>query len=294
LFLHKACRLIGPTEPAGRYEAASWEREDATEEVLTTVKEETIQGAGADLVMIKGGSGKPLLIFHDELGYTGWMTWNEELSLDHTLLIPVQPGFGKTARLAWVRSYRDLGGYYAQVVRELKLDPVDVIGFSAGAFIAAEMVAADPRIFSRMVLVGPMGIKPSQGEILDVFPLSIRSHLRATVADPENTPEFGKIYGGEMTPEQFEAFEDARTETSRLGWEPYMHNPSLPYLLCGIRTPTLLVRGTGDRIVPQGCIDAYQKVLAGAQAAAIDGAGHRPEIERPLEFVKIVSKFLGA
>ena len=31
-----------------------------------------------------------------------------------------------------------------------------------------------------------------------------------------------------MTPAQYEAFEDARTETSRLGWEPYMHNPSLP------------------------------------------------------------------
>jgi len=261
---------------------------------LATVKEETIQAAGADLVVVKGGVGKPLLIFHDELGYTGWMTWNEELALDRTLLIPLQPGFGKSPKINWVRTYRDLAGYYSQVVRELKLDPVDAIGFSAGAFIAAEMLAADPKIFSHLVLVGPMGIKPSEGEILDVFPLSIRSHLRATVADPENTPEFGKIYGGELTPEQFEAFEDARTETSRLGWEPYMHNPSLPHLLRGIKTPTLLVRGSKDMIVPRGCIDAYQKALGGAQAAVIDGVGHRPEIEKPLEFVKVVSKFLAA
>jgi hypothetical protein len=48
-----------------------------------------------------------------------------------------------------------------------------------------------------------------------------------------------------MTPEQFEAFEDARAETARLGWEPYMHNPSLPYLLkdtlslCGFTDNTL-------------------------------------------------------
>jgi len=261
---------------------------------LTTVKEENMEAAGAQLVVVKGGSGKPLLIFHDELGYTGWMTWNEELALDRALLIPLQPGFGKTPRLNWVRNYRDLGGYYSQVVRELKLDPVDAIGFSAGAFIAAEMLAADPRIFSHLVLVGPMGIKPEDGEIFDVFPLSIRSHLLATMANPEETPEFGKIYGGEMTTEQFEAFEDARTETSRLGWEPYMHDPSLPHLLRGIKTPTLLVRGTKDRIVPQGCIDAYRKALAGAQAASIDGAGHRPEIERPLEFVKIVNQFLAA
>ncbi|HEV3111126.1 MAG TPA: alpha/beta hydrolase [Candidatus Binataceae bacterium] len=259
---------------------------------MATVKEETMQAAGAELVTLKGGSGKPLLIFHDELGYTGWMTWNEELALDHSLLIPMQPGFGKTPRLTWVRTYRDLAGYYSQVVRELKLDPVDAIGFSAGGFIAAEMLAADPKIFAHLVLVAPMGIKPSQGEILDVFPLSVRTHLRATVANPEGTPEFSKIYGGEMTPAQYEAFEDARTESSRLGWEPYMHNPSLPHLLRGIKTPTLLVRGTKDEVVPRGCIDAYQGALGGAQVAEIEGAGHRPEIEKPLDFVKVVNKFL--
>jgi pimeloyl-ACP methyl ester carboxylesterase len=129
---------------------------------LTTVTEEKIQAAGCELVAVKGGSGKPLLIFHDELGYPGWMTWNEELALDRTLLIPLQPGFGKTPKVNWVRNYRDLGGLYSQVVRELKLDPVDAIGFSAGGFIAAEMLAADPRIFGRLVLVGPIGIKPAQ------------------------------------------------------------------------------------------------------------------------------------
>ena len=118
----------------------------------------------------------------------------------------------------------------------MKLDPVDVIGFSAGGFIAAEMAAADPRIFSRMVLVAPMGIKPSEGEIKDIFPITIRTHLRATVADPAGTPEFAKLYGGEMTPAQFEAFEDARAETARIGWEPYMHDPALPHLLRGNKT----------------------------------------------------------
>jgi hypothetical protein len=58
--------------------------------------EETIDVAGVALVMVKGGSGKPLLILHDELGYPGWMTWNESLGHERTLYIPLQPGFGKT------------------------------------------------------------------------------------------------------------------------------------------------------------------------------------------------------
>src|SRR5262249_58085557 len=112
----------------------------------------------------------------------------------------------------------------------------------AGAFIAAEMLAADPRIFLHLVLVGPMGIKPEDGEIFDVFPLSIRSHLLATMANPEETPEFGKIYGGEMATEQFDAFEDARTETSPLGWEPYHHEPRLPPHPPRIKNPAPPVR----------------------------------------------------
>jgi len=96
-----------------------------------------------------------------------------------------------------------------------------------------------------------------------------------------------------MTPEQFEAFEDARAETSRLGWEPYMHNPSLGYLLKGVRNlPTLLIWGTRDAIVPRGCITAYQQALAGARVAEIPNVGHRPEIENATEFVRVVKEFL--
>lgn len=259
---------------------------------MSSTSEECLDVAGARLFVIKAGSGKPLLVFHDELGYPGWMGWNETFARERTLLIPMQPGFGKSPRLDWVRSYRDLAGFYSQVVREMGLAPIDVLGFSAGGFIAAEMIAADPTIFSRMVLVAPMGIKPADGEIMDLFPITIRSHLRATVADPVNTAEFGKIYGGEMTPEQFEAFEDARAETARIGWEPYMHNPSLPYLLRGVTTPTLLVRGTNDEVVPSGCIDAYAAALKGSRVAAIEGAGHRPEIENRAEFERVVLEFL--
>ncbi|HBF98223.1 MAG TPA: hypothetical protein DDW95_06705, partial [Alphaproteobacteria bacterium] len=77
---------------------------------------------------MRGGSGRPLVIFHDELGYTGWMSWNEALAAEHELIIPLQPGFGKTPRLDWIMNYRDLGGFYQRVLRDMKLGQVDVIG----------------------------------------------------------------------------------------------------------------------------------------------------------------------
>src|SRR5213080_937955 len=82
---------IAPREPGGGY--------------MINPTEEKLSVAGVALVMLKGGSGKPLLLFHDELRYPGWMSWNEPLGHDRTLLIPLQPGYGKSPRLEWVRSY---------------------------------------------------------------------------------------------------------------------------------------------------------------------------------------------
>lgn len=263
-------------------------------EGLVSWRETTVQVGAAPVTMIRGGTGEPLLILHDELGYPGWVTWNDTLAMQRELLIPLQPGFGKTPRLDWIMSYRDLGGFYARMLRAMHLAPIDVIGFSAGGFIAAEMAASDPALFSHMILVAPMGLKPTAGEIFDFLAVTIRSALLQTVADV-NTPEFGVIYGGEMTPEQFERFEDARAETARLGWEPFMYNPSLGYLLEGaIDLPTLLLWGQEDAVVPRGCIEAYQKALPRATAVEIPAVGHRPEIENAAAFTRAVQAFLAS
>ena len=174
---------------------------------MTSVTNETIKVGGSDLAIVRGGTGKPLLILHDELGYPGWMTWNEKLAQDRTLMIPLQPGFGKTPRIDWILDYRDLAGFYSQALREMKLDPIDVIGFSAGGFIAAEMAAADPQIFSRMVLVAPMGIKASRRRDFRLLRGYDRDGIcaRRSPIRPK-TPEFAKIYGGEMTPDAVRGF----------------------------------------------------------------------------------------
>jgi pimeloyl-ACP methyl ester carboxylesterase len=69
----------------------------------------------------------------------------------------------------------------------------------------------------------------------------------------------------------------------------------LGYLLEGVKKlPTLLVWGTKDAIVPRGCIQAYQRAIAGAQVVEIPNVGHRPEIENSQEFIRAVTAFLAA
>ncbi len=258
------------------------------------VKNATAERVGNDeLRVLRRGSGEPLLVLHDELGYPGWMTWNQTLSDLRELWIPLQPGFGDTPRVDWVMDFRDLAALYARWLRESQPGPIDAVAFSAGGFLAAEMAAADPSLFRRLVLVAPLGIKPEQGEILDFFALTLRTHVAATVARHQ-APEFGEIYGGEMTPDQFERFEDARAESARIGWEPFMFSPSLPRRLEAVYgLPVLVLWGDADLVTPRSCATRYAEALPEAKLAEIPGVGHRPEIEDPDAFLELVTKFLG-
>jgi pimeloyl-ACP methyl ester carboxylesterase len=258
--------------------------------MLVVGSEDCIEIDLARLVFLRRGAGKPLLILHDELGFPGWMRWNEELSEAHEQIVPLQPGFGRSEQLDWVRDYRDLAAYYARFVRQFGT-PIDVVGFSAGAFLAAEMAAIDPGLFNKIVLVGPLGVRPTHGEIYDFLAVTARTHVAATVSN-QDAPEFSKIYGGTMGSEQFMLFEAARAETSRLGWEPFMFDPSLPALLKGVPNKTLIIRGTDDLICPLGCVEAYESALPNAVVSPIEGVGHRPEIEDPDTFIQLVRNFL--
>lgn len=256
--------------------------------------EKLVDVGGVGVVTLECGSGRPLLMLHDELGFPGWMGWNAALSGEHRFVVPLQPGFGRTPRVEWFKSVRDVAAFYARMVRESGLGPVDVIGFSMGGWIAAEMAAADPAMFERVMLVAPLGIRPAEGEILDFLAMTMRRHVMATVSN-QGAEEAKALYGGGVSPEQYELFEAARAEASRLAWEPYMHDRTLPHRLGGLQGPeTLIIWGDQDQVVPRGCAEAYAEAIPGARLEIIEGAGHRPEIEEPGRFVELVRSLLKA
>jgi pimeloyl-ACP methyl ester carboxylesterase len=258
----------------------------------TETQRETVKVGGTELSIVRGGTGRPLLVLHDELGYPGWMNWNRALARNHSQIIPMHPGFGVTPEPEWIRNARDLAGFYSILLNNEKLAPIDVIGFSIGGWIAAEMAAANPGQFRRMILVAPDGIKPSQGQITDMFQLMAPDQLQATVLDPANTPEFGQLYGG-MRPEAFELMEQARAQTARLAWQPFMHNPSLPHLLEVVTNlPTLIIWGEQDGMVPIAAAEDYRRAIRGAKLVKFDQCGHRPEIEKAADFIRETESFL--
>ena len=257
--------------------------------------EELVEAAGIKLHMIKGGTGQPLLLLHDEMGHPGWLRYHAALAQHYTLHIPLHPGCGQSNHLDWVMHIRDLAFWYLDALDELGLGAVPVLGSSLGGWLAAEMAAMCPQQFTRLVLVGAMGVRPPVGEIRDMFLMVSREYLRASFADPVNNEEAQQLFGGDPTPEQAEAWESARELASLVGWRPYMHDPALPHVLRRLRKlPTLIVWGRQDAIVPVSAGEAYHQAIPGSRLVLLDGCGHRPEIEQADEFVRVVREFLQA
>lgn len=257
-----------------------------------TWTKETMKVAGTTLEMVKGGSGDPLLILHDEIGHHAWLNYQESLAENYTVYVPSHPGYGETAPLSWIMNMRDMAGWYVRALDELGLDNLNVLAFSLGGWLAAEIASMCPHSFNKLALVAPAGIKPPTGEILDMFLVVAKEYITTGILDPSNTPEFQAVCPDEATPEQAEAWEVAREESCRLSWKPYMHYPALPHLLGRLRSlPTLIVWGKQDPIIPVSAGDVYHDSIPGSRLALIDDCGHRPELEKTDEFTKLVKGF---
>ena len=257
--------------------------------------EEFVEAAGATLQLVRGGSGETLLLLHDELGHHGRLRYHEALAQDYSVYVPSHPGFGGTERQEWIMNIRDLAGWYLEAIEDLGLEPVNLVGFSLGGWLAAEMAAMSPNLFRKLVLVAPAGIKPPTGEIYDMFLAVSREFLAAGFYDPENTPEFRQVCPDEPSPELNEAWEVAREEACRLSWRPYMYYPGLPHLLHRLkRLPTQIIWGRNDSIIPVSASQVYHESIPGSRVSVLENCGHHPELEKPDEFVRLVKDFLSS
>ncbi len=259
-----------------------------------TWTEERLQAAGAELQILKGGSGDPLLVLHDEMGQPGWLQFHEQLAQRYTVYAPSHPGFGVTDRLDWIMNMRDSATWYLWALEELGLSNLNVVGFSLGGWLAAEMATQNPQVFRKMALAAPAGILPPTGEILDMFLIVSKEFITAGIHNPSAVSEFQQVCPDEPTPEQVELWEMAREEACRLSWRPYMHDRSLPHRLGRLKDlPSLIVWGRNDEIVPPSAGEVYNNSIAGSRLVTIEDCGHRPDVEKPAELTALLREFFG-
>ena len=250
---------------------------------------ETVPVAGIALHLASAGSGAPVLILHHDIGRPEPSPFDDALASRFTVSAPSHPGYDRSSRPDWMRSVRDVAVVYQWLLAHRDVRDVTLVGLGFGGWIAAEMATMAPRAFKRLLLVGAMGIKPERGEIADQALLSYIDYVRRGFADQR---AFERLFGAEPPTARLEQWDLNREMTFRIAWKPYMYNPTLPHLLGGVRTPTLIVWGRDDRIVPLECGERYQKTLPHARLEIVESAGHFVDMEQPDVLAQLVARFV--
>jgi pimeloyl-ACP methyl ester carboxylesterase len=247
---------------------------------------------GTRIDCIERGSGPGLLFLHAENGMDPALTAIDELAKFARVIAPTHPGYGTSGLPKGTRTVDDLSYFYMDLLDQLDLRDLTVVGVSLGAWIAAEIAVKSSARFSRLVMANAVGVKVADREtrdIADIFALTENEYLDMTYCDPAvGRRDYKALPDGEVL-----AAARSREATARLAWNPYFHNPRLKSRLHRIRIPTLFLWGTHDRMLTESYGRAYCSMIAGARFETVERAGHFPHQEQPKVFAERVKGFMG-
>src|SRR6188472_4253401 len=65
-------------------------------EVNVAHRTETVRVGGTPVQVLRGGSGRPVLVMHGIEGPEGWLAFHEALARDGDVWAPSHPGYGET------------------------------------------------------------------------------------------------------------------------------------------------------------------------------------------------------
>jgi len=247
--------------------------------------------AGIDLEVHDQGKGDPLLFLHSAQGFDPRDEISTLLAARRRLVAPSHPGFGRSSLPDWLDSVDDIAYVYLELMDELGLKTVDLVGCSIGGWIAAEMASKAPERFRKLALVGPVGVKTGpvdKLDIPDIFAMPQDKVDELLFADPARM----KMDPSKMTDEEIGIRVRNRETLALIAWEPWMHNPKLPHRLQRAKMPALFIRGEKDGLVSAEYLERYAKLVPNARVQTIRGAGHAPQIEQPKPFADALFSFL--
>lgn len=255
-----------------------------------TWTESTTEVAGLSVRYLQGGSGPAAVVLHHSSGNLGWIPFYEALAKSFTVTVPDLPGYGQSERPAWARDARDVAVLMSRFLAQVAPDSPTLVGLGFGGFIAAELAAINQERVGSLVLVGAAGLQPEEGEILDQMLMSYGEYIAAGFRDEERFRDF---FGEEPADDVRELWDFSREMTARLSWKPYMFNRRLAPVLGEVRTPTLVVAGSEEQVVPLACARQYAAGLPNATLEIVEGAGHFVDYEEPEALAALIAAHAG-
>ena len=236
-----------------------------------------------------GAAGAGVLVLHGGGGPATVAGLAAALSEHAYVVTPVHPGFDGTPRVPWLDSAADLADAYLDLLEQLGLDEVMVIGNSIGGWVAAEMALRDiqGRVKS-MVLLNANGIRPDNAaQVTDIRGMPPQAIGKLSFYNPALRPDLASMS------DERRATMAANQQTLAVYAAPdFMFAPKLRRRLHRVTVPVLVAWGTEDGIVSADYGRAYAAAFANGHFTAVPEAGHFPQIEQPAAVLGAIGDFV--
>ena len=251
-----------------------------------------VRGGLFNTEVLEAGSGSPLLFLHGEYGLEP-NDFHAELAKHFHVVAPRHPGFGESTGTEHLLDLHDLLYYYLDTLDALNLRNLPVVAQGLGGMFAAELAVLQPERFTKMALIAPYGVWNADDPVYDIFATTPKELAERLFFDPTQ-PGAKAISEAPDEQERFIAFmvDRAKSMATSAKYLWPIPNRGLDKRSHRISTPTLLVWGEADRIIPPSYAKAYQKLIPHAQIAMVPKASHLPDVEQPQALAKTVLDFV--
>jgi pimeloyl-ACP methyl ester carboxylesterase len=272
-------------------------------------------------VLPKKSNGKSVLLLHGK-NFNGayWKQTATELSkLGYRVIIPDQIGFGKSSKPSQYQySFHQLAQNTKQILDELKIDKINVLGHSMGGMLATRFALMYPETTEKLILENPIGLEDYKTLTPYVsVDKMYQNELKQTAEDIKNY-QLKFYYDNKWKPEYDEwmyllAGWKVNKDYPLIAWNAALtydmiFTQPVVYEFPKLKVPTLLIIGTRDRTAlgkanasadVQSKMGLYQNLgketktkIPNSRLVEIENIGHLPHIEAFDKFIKPLVEFL--
>ncbi len=193
---------------------------------------------GIKIYYEESGRGTPLLMLHG-FGRSGedWKPYVAELSKSNRVICIDLPGHGRSDLMDTTDVYlhKQAANLIITFINQLKLDTVNIIGFSSGAMIGLHIITLKPTLVSKIILISG---QKSFSDPTRKF-ISALGGPNNFIMDPNELTEIHGKKKGEIVAKQFWNFR-------KLYGDPSFTSNELKT----VKAQTLIIHGDSDPIAP--------------------------------------------
>jgi len=235
---------------------------------------------------IQGTSNRYVLFLHGTPGSYRTFMASSLIDKGFSVISPSRPGYFRTP-LSTGQSLKGQADAYAALLNYLDIDSVAVIGFSGGGPSAIQFAINHPEMCSQLIVIAgvaektiPQETSVMQGLMSTEFGSWVLMGMLASQFEDENTSHIAKEYVHSIV------FPFSETSEGQLNdFELFTTLP--PFPLGNITSPTLIIHGTDDEIVPFSQAELMKTEIPNATLIAEEGKDHYTivffEMDRSLE-----------